>query len=48
MTDISTAALLSTKPSSDDDVAFRHGFGTKASLPLARITPAVIHDTTGL
>ena len=29
MTDVCTAALLPTKPSSDDDSAFRHGFGAK-------------------
>ena len=36
MTDVCTAALLSTKPSSDDDSGFRHGFVAKASLLLAQ------------
>ena len=31
ITDIYTTALLLTKPSSDDDSGFRHGFGAKAS-----------------
>ena len=35
ITDVYTTALLLTKPSSDDDSVFRHGFGTEASLPLA-------------
>ena len=34
MTDVYTAAFLPTKPSSDDDSGFRHGFGVEASLPL--------------
>ena len=33
MTDIYTAALLPTKPSSDDDFRFKHGVRTGASLP---------------
>ena len=41
-------ALLLTKPSSDDDSGFRHGFGPEASLPLAQSAPAVSHDTTRL
>ena len=45
MTDIHTAALLPTKPSSDDDSEFRHGFGAEASLPLIQSAPAVTHDT---
>ena len=44
MTDICTAALLSTKPG-DDDSGFRHGFGVEASLPQAQSTPVVTHDT---
>ena len=30
MTDVYTAALLQTKPSSDDDSGFKHGFRTEA------------------
>ncbi len=48
MTDIYTAALLPTKPSSDNDSGFRHGFGAEASLPLTQSAPAVSHDTTRL
>ena len=44
MTDVSTAALLPTKPSLDDDSGFMHGFGSEASLPLAQSTQAVTHD----
>ena len=40
MTDVYTAALLPTKPSSDND------FGAEASLPLTQSAPAVTHDTT--
>ena len=47
-THVCTAALLPTKPSSNDDSGFRHGFGAKASLPLTHSTPAVTHDTTKL
>ena len=46
--DVYTTALLLTKPSSDDDSSFRHGFGAEASLPLAQSAPAVSHDTTRL
>ena len=35
MTDVCTAALLPTKPSSDEDPRFRHGFRVKTSLQLA-------------
>ena len=48
ITDVYTAALLLTKPSSDDDSGFRHGFGAESSLPLAQSVPAVSHDTTRL
>ena len=48
ITDVYTTALLLTKPSSDDDSGFGHGFGAEASLPLAQSTPAVSHDTTRL
>ena len=48
ITDVYTTALLLTKPSSDDDSGFRHGFGAEASLPLAQSAPAVSHDTTKL
>ena len=41
-----TTALIPTKPSSDDDSGFRHGFGAEALLPLAQSTPAVSHNTT--
>ena len=44
ITDLYTTALLLTKPSSDDDSGFRHGFGAEASLPLAQSTLAVSHD----
>ena len=46
--DVYTAALLPTKPLSDDNSRFRHGFGTEASLPLTHSAPAVTHDTTRL
>ena len=45
MTDVCTAALLPTKPSSDDDSGFTHGFRAEASLSLAQSAPAVTHDT---
>ena len=48
MTDVYTTALLPTKPSSDDDSGFRHGFGAKALLPLTQSAPAVTHNTTRL
>ena len=48
ITDVCTTALLRTKPSSDDDSGFRHGFGAEASLPLAQSAPGVFHDTTRL
>ena len=49
ITDVyTTAALLLTKPSSDDDSGFRHGFRAEVSLPLAQSAPAVPHDTTRL
>ena len=48
MTDVCMAALLPTKPSSDDDSGFRHGFRAEASLPLAQSASAVTHDTSRL
>ena len=48
MTDVYIAALLPTKPSSDDDSGFRHGLGAKTSLPLTQSAPVVTHDTTRL
>ena len=48
MTDVYTAALLPTKPSSDADSRFRHGFRAEASLPLTQNAPAVTRDTTRL
>ena len=48
MSDIYTAALFPTKPSSDDDSGFRHGFEAEASLLLIQSAPAVTHDTTRL
>ena len=48
MTDVYTAALLPTKPSSDDDSGFRHDFRAEASLPLTQSVPAVTHNTTRL
>ena len=44
--DLYTIALLLTKPLSDDDSGFWHGFGAEASLPLTQRAPAVSHDTT--
>ena len=38
-------ALLPTKPSSDDDAGFRHGFRVETSLLLTQSTPPVHHDT---
>ena len=46
MTDFYTAALLQTKPSTDDDSGFKHGFGAEASLPLIQSAPVVTRDTT--
>ena len=46
ITDVYTTALLLTKPSSDDDSGFRHGFRSEASLPLTHSAPAVSHNTT--
>ena len=48
ITDVCTTALLQTKPFSDDDSGFMHGFGAEASLPLAQNAPVVSHDTTRL
>ena len=48
MTDVYTAALLLTKPSSDDDSGLGHCFGAEGSLPLNQSAPAVTHDTTRL
>ena len=48
ITDVYTTALLLTKPSSDDESGFRHGFGAETSLPLTQSAPAVSHDTTRL
>ena len=48
ITDVCTTELLKTKPSSDDDSGFGHGFVGEASLPLALSAPAVSHDTTRL
>ena len=48
ITDVCTTALLPTKPSSDDDSGFRHGFRAEASLPLAQSVLAVSYDTTRL
>ena len=48
MTDVYTAALLPTKPLSDDDPGVKHGFGAEASLPLTLSAPAVTRDTTRL
>ena len=48
MTDVYTAALLPTKPSSDDDSRFKHGFRAEASLPLTQSAPTVTHNTTRL
>ena len=44
ITDVCTTVLLPTIPSSDDDSAFRRGFGAEASLSLAHSAPAVSHD----
>ena len=48
ITDVYTTALLLTKPSSDDDSGFWHGFRAKASLPLTQSIPVVSHDTARL
>ena len=48
ITDVYTTALLSKKPSSDDDSGFRHVFGAEASSPLTQSAPTVSHDTTRL
>ena len=37
ITDVCTTALLPTKPLSDDDSGFMHGFGAEASLPVAHL-----------
>ena len=46
ITDVNTTALLLTKPSSDGDSGFRHGFRAEASLPLTQRASAVSDDTT--
>ena len=48
LTDVYTTVLLLTKPLSDDDSGFRHGFEAEASLPLTQSAPAVSHDTSRL
>ena len=48
MTYVYKAVLLPTKPSSDGDSGFRHGFGAEASLPLTKSAPTVTHDITRL
>ena len=48
MNDVCTTALLTTKPSSDDDSEFRHGFEAKASLTLVQNASAVTFNTTRL
>ena len=48
MNDVYATALLLTKPSSDDDSGFRHGFRARASLPQTQSTTAVTHNTTRL
>ena len=48
MTDVSTAALLLKKPSSEDDSGFRHGFEAESALPQVLWTPTVTHGTTRL
>ena len=48
ITDVCTTALLLKRPSSGDDSGFRLSFGPKPSLPLAKSTPVVSHDTTRL
>ena len=48
MIGVFTAALLPTKPWSDDDSGFRHILGAEASLPLTQSVTAITHDTTRL
>ena len=48
ITGVYTAALLLTKPSSDDDSGFKHGFRAEASLQQAQSASALSHDTTRL
>ena len=48
MTDVCTAVLLPTKPTSNNDSGFRHSFEAETSLPLTQSAPAVTHDTTRL
>ena len=48
MIDVYIAALLPTKPSSNDDSGFRHCFVTEASLPITQSAPPVTHDITRL
>ena len=48
MTDADRAALLLTKPSSDSNSGFRHGFGAEASLPLTQSAPVITHDINRL
>ena len=42
MTDVYTATLLPTKPSSDENSGFTHGFRIEASLPLTQSTLEVL------
>ena len=43
---VCTATLLLTKPLSDGDSGFGHGFKAEASLSLTQSAPAVTHNTT--
>ncbi len=45
ITDVYTTALLLTKPSSDDDSGFRHGFEVEVTLLLIQGAPAIPHYT---
>ena len=44
ITDVCTTALLPTKPLSDDDSGFWHGFGAEASLPIGQSDTTTLSD----
>ena len=48
MTEVYTAALLPTKPSSEDNFGFKHGFVAEGSCLQTKNASVVTHNTTRL
>ena len=48
ITGVCTIALLPTKPSSDVDSGFRHGYGGRIIITTSQERPAISHYTTRL